>query len=98
MVLFAEAADFQAMAQPRGGAVIPRGEDPPVTDQGSADTSPETGGAFRHKLDDVQEIVIPGGPSVRFAAPLLSLFDPLHGFKDHLRLGLGYRFSRIRSG
>jgi hypothetical protein len=46
MVLFAEAPDFQAMAESRGGAVIACGEDPPVANQRGADTSPDTVARF----------------------------------------------------
>ncbi len=46
VVLLPEAADLQAVAEPRRGAVVTRGEDPPVADQGGADAAPQAGGAF----------------------------------------------------
>ena len=75
MLQLAETTDLQAMPETGRGTVVACGEDPPVANQGCAHAAPDTGGALGHKLDNIQKIIIPGGPS-GLPATAQSLFLP----------------------
>jgi hypothetical protein len=57
-----EAANVQAVFQPRGSPVVTRCQNLFIFDEKSTHLPPDTGGAFGNEMGDIHEILFPRGP------------------------------------
>ena len=57
--LLTQASDIETVGEIPRCSIVPRGDNPLVSDDNGADLAPETRGALRDKVRDLHEVLIP---------------------------------------